>query len=333
MSALPAALPGLNVELRRFEAPQLVRSAAIGASYLAWRVFGAWAAGQLRQAMASGDPQTLHRVVTRLRARWAKIDRAPVAAMNQAMDGMTVRPVERDLAKLTWIEGPGRRDDAAVLYIPGGSFSVERSPRITALMAGLARRAGMPVLVCDYRLAPEHPCPAAIDDAVAAVRWLIAQRLAPGAIAIAAESAGAAVALAAAQRLAAQGVKLGALAFLSPWVDLTLQRPGRINPLTRVCAALYLAGRDPTDPVASPVFGAFAGLPPLAIHASRADPLFCDAALLSETAARAGLDVTLRVWPGGEHVFERFFNKDSERSVAELAAFLAARLSAPSIAA
>lgn len=323
-ASLAVALPGVRIEHR-------VRDGALAdelrtfVSLTRWRIAGAIAARRIRLAMASGDPAALDRLAPRLRARMAGALTVPVSLMNQLTDNVLERRLSRALVRFTFMGGPDLREDAAVLYLPGGSFVIERSPQVTALVCQIARAAHLPVLVCDYRIAPEHPCPAAVDDAAAAIRFLMAQGIAPEAIAIAAESGGAAVGLAAAQRLAREGVRLGALAFLSPWVDLTLPHAG-IADLTRVCAMLYRGERAADDPVVSPLFGDFAGLPPIAIHASRRDPLFGDAVNLSRAAAKAGLDVTLRVWPGGMHVFERYFDRNGARSIDDLSAFLRARL-------
>jgi acetyl esterase/lipase len=323
-AALPLALPGLRVEARPREASLAIRFRQ-AIDMLRWQLSGPVVVRQIRRAMAADDPAVMARTAARLRARFARAARLPVSLMNEATDGFAQLRLRQGLTRFTWMPGAHLRDDAAVLYVPGGSFIVERSPQVTVLVCQIARKAGLPVLVCDYRLAPEDPCPAARDDVVTALRLMLDQGLAPQNIAVVAESAGAALALSAAQLLAGEGVRLGALAFLSPWVDLTLPHPG-LAPLTRLSAALYLGGRTAADPVASPLYGRLAGLPPMAIHGSQGDPLFGDAVHLSQAAARAGVDVTLRVWPGGMHVFERYFGKDGERSIADLAAFLSARL-------
>lgn len=95
-----------------------------------------------------------------------------------------------------------------------------------------------------------------------------------------------------------------------------------------MCAHLYLQGRSPFDPVASPVYGDLSGLPPMLVHTSRGDAFHDDARALSERAFHAGTEVTLQIWPGREHAFEQHFNAQSARAIADAGAFLRARLAA-----
>lgn len=331
MSAPLLALPGVRVEHRACEAgfTQRLHTAL---DLMHWRIGGALAARRIRKTLAANDPAAIRRLAAELRQRWEQLSALPVAQMNTMTAGVFQQRLARDLVRFTWMEEPGRRDAAAILYVPGGSFTVPRSPQLTAMVCAIARRTQLPVMVCDYRLAPEHPYPAAVDDVVSALRHMISSGIDPASLAIAAESCGAAIALAATQRLAAEGVRLGALAFLSPWVDLTLPN-SRTHDLTRLCASLYLGETDPRDPAASPVFGSFKGLPQMVIHGSKGDPLFGDSVRLAETAARAGLEVTLRVWPGGMHVMERYLARDGERSIEDISAFLRATIARQEMAA
>jgi acetyl esterase/lipase len=187
-----------------------------------------------------------------------------------------------------------------------------------------------------YRLAPEHPCPAAVED----VESVIAGLVDGGArVVLLAESAGAAIALAAVQRLRERGVTLAGICLLSPWTDLALTglsfatrsasgQSGLRMEFLAMCVHLYLQGRSPVDPVASPVYGDLGGLPPLLIHSAKGDAFHDDARSLADRVYRAGSDVTLRIWPGGEHVFEQGFNAQSARAISEVGAFIRARLAA-----
>ena len=224
-----------------------------------------------------------------------------------------------------------------VFYIHGGSFIAERSPRITAMVGRFAAAAGARVFAPDYRLAPEHPCPAAVDDAVAAYQWLREEWPDEPVVALA-ESAGASVLLAALQRLRDQGQAMpeGVL-LLSPWVDLSLQSWSVVaaslsgsSPYTMeslaVMAHLYLGGRSATDPVASPLFGSFRGFPPMLIHASRGDILYDDAVRLADAVRDARGDLTLRLWTGETHVWERLPGVNARRSIELGAEFIRRRL-------
>jgi monoterpene epsilon-lactone hydrolase len=174
----------------------------------------------------------------------------------------------------------------------------------------------MRVLFPEYRLAPEHPFPAAIDDVLAAWRWLRTdQGLSPGSLAVSGDSAGGglAVSLLVATRDAGEALPAAAV-LMSPTVDLTSsgasmteragQDPVSTPAMLRQFAADYLAGADPRTPLASPLFAALAGLPPLLIQVGTADVLLSDSERLAAAATAAGVDVTLQVGEGLPHVYQ-----------------------------
>lgn len=289
------------------------------------------------EAYAAGDLTALSHKMARKRAAYLNMDRPPEWRMQEAMRGVRIGEGPGPAARTAWMEGPKLNAAATLVYVPGGSFVVSRSPRVTAMIARVAKAARFRTLICDYRLAPEHPCPAAADDVTHAIEALLASGVPPHAIGLIAESAGAAVALSAAQRLRAAGIRLGAHVYFSPWTDLTLS--GLSLPLRvlsadsqfsmesmAACAHLYLQGRRAHDPAASPVFGDLSGLAPTLIHTSRTDSLHGDAQCLAKTASDAGTPVTLRIWPSGNHVFERFYGASAEASIADAAGFLRAHL-------
>lgn len=256
-----------------------------------------------------------------LRERFSRADARHAAMLNVALAGLRVeRPLARGPA-LSWVEGPNLGTAGVLLYVPGGSFVVPRSPHFTAMIARIARAAGAKAAIVDYRLAPEHPGPAAVEDVEAAFLRLTAQGHPAEAIVMVAESAGGAIALAAAQRLVARGQQPGGLALLSPWVDTDPRRTD-IHPVARQCAVLWHGGGDGRDPLRNPLYGAMQGLPPIAIHANSRDPMFADAESLARRAAATGVAVELRWWPGRMHVLERYDDADARRSVAEIAGFV-----------
>jgi acetyl esterase/lipase len=238
-----------------------------------------------------------------------------------------------------WFEPRHSEPNGTVLYIHGGSFMVERSPRITALIARFAAAANARVYTPNYRLAPEHPCPAAVEDVMAAYRWH--RKISPDERVVAiAESAGAAILLAALQKLRDAGDELPCgILLLSPWVDLALQSWSVVaasmagtSPYTMesfaITAQLYLQGRNPTDPVASPLYGDFTGFPPILIHASQEDLLFDDALRLAEKMRAANGHLTVRVWRDETHVWERMQGAKARQSIAMAAKFIRERLDA-----
>ena len=238
-----------------------------------------------------------------------------------------------------WFEPRHSEPKGAVLYVHGGSFMVERSPRITALIARFAAAANARVYTPNYRLAPEHPCPAAVEDIMAAYRWH--RKASPDEPVVAiAESAGAAILLAALQKLRDDGDELPCgILLLSPWVDLALQSWSVVaaslagtSPYTMeslaITAQLYLQGRNPTDPVASPLYGDFKNFPPILIHASQEDLVFDDALRLAEKMREANGHLTVRVWRDETHVWERMQGAKGRQSIAMAAKFIRERLDA-----
>jgi epsilon-lactone hydrolase len=294
-------------------------------------------AGAVR-AMESGDRARLMRYIERGRDWHNRLSMPSAAHMSAAMDGLSIAPA-RVPGRASWLRHDDFDDDAILIYVHGGSFIADRSPRLTALIARIAKAARLKTLMVDYRLAPEHPCPAAVDDVCEAVLGALREGYAPTRIGLVAESAGASIALAAALRLRDHGTRLGAIALLSPWTDLALTgRSAAARSLTgetpismesmAICAHFYLQGRSPLDPLASPVYGDLRGLGPIMIHTSRTDSLHDDARMLANRAHDAGGDVTLRVWASGGHVFERLFDGQSERAIGDIGAFLNARVGA-----
>ena len=293
-------------------------------------------AGAVRAAQ-SGDALRLQRYMARGRAMFERFDRPSASQMSAALADAEIFPAAMPQGRAAWLRHAQFDEDAILVYVHGGSFIAERSPRLTALIARIAKAARLNTLMVDYRLAPEHPCPAAVDDVETAIKALIAQGHAPERIGVVAESCGASIALAAVSRLRDRGSNLGAVYLMSPWTDLALTGQSAAvrsamgdSPISMesmaICAHFYLQGRSPLDATASPVYGDLAGLPPLLVHTSHTDALHDDARLLAERVHAAGSPVTLRVWSRGSHVFERHFDQQSERAIADAGAFLRARL-------
>lgn len=236
-----------------------------------------------------------------------------------------------------WCHPEDARPGAAVIYLHGGAY-VLGSPHAYRHFAGqIAARSHAAVFVPAYRLAPEHAFPAAVDDARAAYRGLAdhgAQR-----IAIAGDSAGgglALVLLAAAHgdALAGRGMAPVAAAVMSPWTDLALTGPSfqsraEDDPLvTRgmlaTTAALYLGAHDPRDPLASPLHGELAGLPPIQLHVGTSEVLLDDTLRYAARARAAGVDATAHTWDGMSHVFPASVGElqAADQALALIAAFL-----------
>ena len=204
-----------------------------------------------------------------------------------------------------------------VLYFHGGVYVIGSAAASVALVSELARRADARGITVDYRLAPEHPFPAAVEDARAAYEGLLEQGVDPAHIALAGESAGGGLAVAALLGLRDAGLPLPRCAFLmSPYVDLTLAgetllMKQAVDPILtpdglRIRVPDYVNGADAADPRISPIFGDLRGLPPLLIQVGSHEILLSDALRLAGQAATADVQVTLEVVPGVPHVFQGF---------------------------
>jgi acetyl esterase/lipase len=234
-----------------------------------------------------------------------------------------------------WISAKTAPDDAAILYVPGGAFIMKRSDRMTALAARLARMADARLRIADYRLAPEHPCPAAVDDVESALLELYDDGYAPEKTVVACDSAGGSIALAALLRLKSRGVPMPAgLAMFSPWLDLALTGYSLLSSglsgvspftmeMTALCARLYLQDKVlAIEPDASPIFGDLSDLPPILVHVSQEDSFFDDSKLLAKRIKEVDGRMLMRVWPMGGHVWEHEFSTDADKSIQETARFI-----------
>lgn len=205
---------------------------------------------------------------------------------------------------------------ARLLYLHGGG-QVAGSPRThVALMSWLARDARVEVIAPEFRLAPEHPCPAGLEDAEAAWNALIAQGTPPEKIVLAGDSAGGGLALALLSRLCASGTPPAGLVAFSPWVDLTGASPSIKQNARRDAmlvaervpevASYYLGGKAASDPEASPIFAQFPGCPPVLLHCSESEILRDDSLRMADHLRGFGAEVTVQSWPDAPHVWHMF---------------------------
>ena len=240
---------------------------------------------------------------------------APAGRLHPVPDDVLVTEVSAGGVPAHWLTAPGADTGRVLIFLHGGGFEFGSLRSDGELAARLGRASGMRVLFPEYRLAPEHPFPAAIDDALAAWRWLRTdQGLSASSIAVAGDSAGGGlvVALLVATRDAGEALPAAA-ALMSPTVDLTSsgasmtervdQDPFSTPAMLQQFASDYLAGADPKTPLASPLFASLSGLPPLLIQVGTADLLLSDSERLASAAAEAGVDVTLEVGEGLPHVY------------------------------
>ncbi len=234
-----------------------------------------------------------------------------------------------------WVEGKNAAK-SVLLYLHGGGYFGCSPASHRPITVGFALQ-GFRVFAADYRLAPENRFPAAVDDAVAAYRGLLNEGNLPGQIVVAGDSAGGGLALSLLLALRQAGVPLPAgAAVFSPWTDLAATGESiRTNaarcamfhgPDIGLSARYYLGEMDPRNPLASPLYADFAGLPPLLIHVGTDEVLRDDSTRLADRARAAGVRVELRVWPVVPHAWQLAPQKipEARESLRESAAFLRA---------
>lgn len=214
-----------------------------------------------------------------------------------------------------------------ILYLHGGGYVLGSSASGRPLAAQLAEATSAVVYSLDYRLAPEHPCPAAIDDSTAAYEWLLDQGIPPHQIAFVGDSAGGGLTMATLVKLRNHGLPMPAGAVcISPWVDLTLTASSLSSNADsdpqvslqglQEMAVHYLNGLNAASPVASPLFADLAGLPPILIQVGGAEALLDDAGAMDAALRAAGVDSTLEIWDGMIHVWHFFAPRLQEASLA-----------------
>jgi acetyl esterase/lipase len=277
--------------------------------------FGAW------------GPQT---TLAEMRKGWDDLfanAKLTVGAKSERVDAGGVRA--------EWITAPGAAADRSILYLHGGGYVLGSIHSHRDMCERLSRAAQARVLALDYRLAPENPFPAAVEDATTAYRWLLKQGLDPRRIAIAGDSAGGGLTFATLLALKGAGDPMPACATpLSPWVDLeglgdsmttkASEDPMVHKPLVAEMAKTYVPSGDVRNPLAAPLYGDLRGLPPLLIQVGARETLLDDAVRIADKAKKAGVEVEVEVWPGQIHVWQIFASRldEGEQAIQKLGAFI-----------
>ena len=230
---------------------------------------------------------------------------------------VTVEPVTANGVRAELTSTPGASGDAAILYLHGGGYVIGSLDSHRHLVAEAGRAAGCWALALDYRLAPEQPFPAAVDDALSGYRYLLARGIAPGRIAIAGDSAGGGQVVAAMVAIRDAGLPQPGCGWcISPWVDMeaigeTMTSKAAADPTVQKAgilemAGLYLNGADPRSPLAAPLYADLSGLAPLLIQVGAAETLLDDAIRLARVAGAADIYTELQIWPEMIHVWHLF---------------------------
>lgn len=269
----------------------------------------------------------------RQRRRFARL------AHPRRMVGARIESVHAAGLPAEWLVPKDASGERVLYYLHGGGFVACSPATHRRMVARFAAAAGLRAFLIDYRLSPEHPYPAAIEDAVAGYRFLLAQGFRAEQIVIAGDSAGGALALCALLRLRDAGEPLPAAAVcLSPSTDATLTSQSFTErakdeaflsqAFCRQAVRLYVGDNDPRSPDLSPLFAELHGLPPMLIHVGTHELLLDDAVQFARKAELAGVEVKLRVWEGLWHVFHGFDVPEAHEAAQEIGAFVRARLDA-----
>jgi acetyl esterase/lipase len=260
--------------------------------------------------------------------------RADAFEEKEPQETMPLEQVDAGGVPAAWHTAPGVGRDRVLLYFHGGGFILGSPNSVRHLTAALGRRIALRVLSVDYRLAPEHPYPAAVDDCLATYRWLLESGIEAKNIALAGESAGGYLVLTTLLRARAEGLPLPIAGIcLAPATDLAITGESYIkNASTDPVLAdtgvfwwgeAFLGDADPCSPEVSPYYADLVGLPPLLIQASTSEMLFDDSRCFVERARNAGVDVTFKTWDETLHSFQYFVDlPEREEALLEIRRFL-----------
>jgi monoterpene epsilon-lactone hydrolase len=244
-------------------------------------------------------------------------------------------PIDADGVRADLIATPASEGERHVLFLHGGAFIIGSPNLYRHVTWRIASAARAHVLAVDYRLAPEHPFPAALEDAFTAYNWLVTRGIDPSRIAVMGDSAGGGLLFSLMLRLRDEGYPLpGAAVALSPWTDLALTGASlRVNAIYDPMLSAddpplfvndYLAGADPRAPYVSPLYGDPAGLPPTIIQVGSDEVLRDDAVRMADRMRAAGCHVELEIWPRMPHVWHVFVPliPEARRAIERIGAFV-----------
>jgi epsilon-lactone hydrolase len=294
--------------------------------------------GALRSVPFKADTTT----VADLRANWERF----AAGFHAVPETVTFESADADGVPVEWTVEAGADRGAVVIYLHGGGYTIGSIASYRDHCARISRYTGAAVLSVGYRLAPENRYPAALDDAVAAYRWVRTQGIPAERIVLAGDSAGGGLAIAAlvALRDAGELLPAGAVA-LSPKADMansgdSFTERAHLDPIVTPAGSTAYTVRylgddgDPYTPTASPIFADLTGLPPILVQVGTSELLFDDSVRLVRRAKDCGVAAELDVWPRMIHIFPFFASRipESDRAARALSAFIAARIGTAAVA-
>ncbi len=288
--------------------------------------------------------QQLQTIIQAIRYR-PDLRGAPIEQRRAAFEAVTTffpvpqdvkaEPVDAGGIPAEWIAAPGAHAERVIYYLHGGGYAIGSINTHRQMISHLSRSSGARALAIDYRLSPEHPFPAAVQDATTAYRWLLSTGVDPARIVIAGDSAGGGLTVATLVALRDAGDPLPAAAVcISPWVDMegigdSMTTKAEADPMIThedilEGAQAYLNGAGSRTPLAAPLYADLKELPPLLIHVGTAEVLLDDSTRLAERARSADVDVTLEAWDDMIHVFQFFASMlpEAQQAIDRIGAFI-----------
>jgi len=271
--------------------------------------------------------------INEVRAHTAKMD----ARLGRRIAPIAMESVEIAGVPATWYGEPALAQRGTLLYLHGGAWCLHLPSIYRRFATQLCQQTGMRVLLPEYRLAPEHPFPAGIDDCFAVYRWLVDQGYPERPFALAGDSAGGSLSLVTMMRARDALLPMpDCAALLSPSTDLTMSAPSakynaKADPIFAPAALdllpdVYCPGQDRRNPLLSPLFGNWNGLPPLLFHAGSTEMMLDDSVRAHDRARQAGVEAEIEVWPDMPHVFHVFtWVPEAKAGVRAVADFIRAR--------
>ena len=288
--------------------------------------------------------QELEKVLEMFKARFAKPAKTVEDRRAGLEDMMTAFPLDEDIVcervgaggvPAEWITGPGADEDRIVVYLHGGGyvFGSVRSHRV--LMSRISRASGARVLGLDYRLSPENPFPAPLQDTLAAYRWLLSNGADHNRIVIGGDSAGGGLTVSALVAMRYLGEPMPAAGVcISPWTELEPKAesydtnaavdPSVSRELVQDLMKMFIGDKDPRAPMASPLFADLHGLPPLLVQVGSIEVILDDSTRLAQRGEAAGVDVELEVWDDMPHVWHQFASilSDGQKAIERVGDFV-----------
>jgi acetyl esterase/lipase len=249
-----------------------------------------------------------------------------------------VEPLTVEGMHAEWVSAPNAKEDRVFLYLHGGAYIMGSCKTHRDLASKISRASASTVLVIEYRLAPENPYPAAVEDALAAYRWLLKSGVSPEKLAVGGDSAGGGLTMSLLLSLKEAGDPMPAAAVLiSPWVDLegsgeSMMSRAELDPWlkpleSKAAPALYIGELDRRDPIVSSIYADLKGLPPMLVHVGDHEILLDDSVRLVNKAREDGVEVNFKIWDEMWHVFQQFAMPEAAEAIAEIGQFVEEKLS------